>query len=144
MHKDFYASGFLYHQASQQILLQQNTSISPTSSPWLLFGGIHLEEEEPEAIFKEIIFQLLDTKLDLVHHVYSYSNEEKERNQYVGYSTVEDFKNFSSKNGLSFAWFSFRDVLKLQAAQQVKHDIIVGQRVIEAASRKREGLHTFQ
>jgi hypothetical protein len=144
MHKDFYTSGFLYHPSSQQILLQQDNSLSTTSSPWLLFGGSYLEQEEPEASFKNVIFNLLDIKINVVHNVYSYFNETMDKNQYIGYSTVRSRQTFSSKNGLTFAWFSFKDVLKLQATKQTKHDIVVGQRVIEAATRKRLGEHTFQ
>ena len=144
MHKDFYASGFLYHPASEQILLQQNTSVSHISSPWSLVGGSYMEEDAPEASFKDIILNLLDIKISVVYPVYAYFNEDTEKNQYIGYSTVKTRHNFSSKNGLTFAWFSFRDVLKLPTTKQTKHDIVVGQRVIEAATRKREGIHTFQ
>ena len=142
MHKAVYASGFLYHPASEQILLQQNTSVSPASSPWSLFEVV--SEEAPETSFKNIILDLLDIKITVVHPVYSYFNEDKEKNQFIGYSTIRTRQKFSPKKGLTFAWFSFKDVLKLQTSKQMKHDIVVGQRVIEAATRKRLGEHTFQ
>lgn len=143
MHKVFYASGFLYHPASEQILLQQDTTDSPASSAWSLFE-VASEEKSLEDSFKNIISDLLDIKIQVVHPVYSYFNEAQEKNQYIGYSTVKSCQKFSPKNGLTFAWFSFKDVLKLQATKQMKHDIIVGKRVIEAATRKRLGEHTFQ
>jgi hypothetical protein len=144
MHKDYYASGFLYHPSSEQILLQQSSSIASTSSPWSLFGGLYLEEEKPEAFFKNIIFKLLDIEINVVHPIYSYFDENKDKDQYIGYSSVNTFKDFSSKDGMTFAWFSFKEVIKLQATTQMKHDIVVGKRVIEAATRKRLGEHTFQ
>lgn len=144
MHKNFYASGFLYHPSSQQILLQQNKSIPPTSSSWLLFGGQYLEKEDPKALFENIIFELLDIKIRVVRSIYSYLNENTGEFQCIVYSKLSKFQNFSSKDGLTFAWFSFKDVLKLKIIEQTKHDIVVGQRVIEAARRKSRGEHTFQ
>lgn len=144
MHNIFYASGFLYHPSSQQILLQQNNSISYTSSSWLLFGGLYLQKEEPEALFKNIVLKLLDIEIRIVHPIYSYLNEDTGEFQYVVYSHLNKFHNFSSKNGLTFTWFSFKEVPKLKITEQTKHDIVVGQRVIEAARRKRRGEHTFQ
>lgn len=144
MHKKFYASGFLYHPPSQRILLQQNKSIPPISSSWLLFGGQYLEKEDPKALFKDIIFKLLNIEIGVVHPIYSYLNKNTGEFQYVVYSQLSKFQNFSSKSGLTFAWFSFKDVLKLKITEQTKHDIVVGQRVIEAAERKSRGEHTFQ
>lgn len=144
MHKKFYASGFLYHSPSQRILLQQSNSIPPTSSSWLLFGGQYLEKEDPKALFENIIFKLLDIKIKVVRPIYSYFNYTTGEFQYIVYSQLSKFQNFSSKNGLTFAWFSFKDVLKLKITEQTKHDIVVGQRVIEATERKSRGEHTFQ
>ncbi|MDP2638404.1 MAG: hypothetical protein Q8P26_05070 [Candidatus Levybacteria bacterium] len=144
MHKNFYASGFLYHPSSQQILLQQNNSMPLISPSWVLVGGQYLEKEDPEALFKNKIFELLDIKIKVVHSIYSYLNENTDEFQYIVYSNLSKFQNFSSKSSLTFAWFYFKDVLKLKIAEQTKHDIVVGQRVIEAAERKSRGEHTFQ
>jgi hypothetical protein len=144
MHKNFYASGFLYHPQSQQILLQQNNSIGNMSSPWLLFGGNYSEKDEPEALFKNLILDLLDIEIGAVHPIYSYLNENDAAFQYIVYSRLNKFQNFSSKNNLTFAWFTFKEILKLKITPQTKHDIVVGQRVIEAAVRKSLGEHTFQ
>lgn len=143
MHKNFYASGFLYHAPSQRILLQQKSSTADISSSWLLFGG-HLEKEEPEALFKDIIFKFLGIEIRVVKPVYSYFNDSTNEFQYIVYSQLRKFQSFSSKKGLTFAWFSFKEILKLKITEQTKHDIVIGQRVIEAAIRKRLGLHTFQ
>lgn len=144
MHKNFYASGFLYNPQSRQILLQQNNSVDNISSSWFLFGGSYSEKENPERLFKNIIFKLLDLKIDTVHPVYSYLDSANGKFKYVVYSQLEEFQNFSSKNNLTFGWFTFKEVIKLKISEQTKHDIVVGQRVIEAARRKSLGEHTFQ
>lgn len=143
MHKKFYASGFLYHPASQQILLQQNSSNSPQSL-WSLFVEEYSETENPVKLFKNKISNLLDINLKIVRPVYSYLDEDTEEFQYIVYSKVPKLKKFSSKKGLTFCWFNFKDVLKLKINEQTKHDIVVGRRVIEAAGRKSRGEHTFQ
>jgi hypothetical protein len=109
-----------------------------------LLGGQYLEKEEPEALFKNIIFKLLDIELGAVQPIYSYLNENTNEFQYIVYSLLSESQNFSLKNNPTFAWFSFKEILKLKISEQTKHDIIVGQRVIEAAGRKSRGEHTFQ
>ena len=54
MHKKFYAGGFIFHPDSEQILLQQITSDSQTSSPWSLFGTSFSDQEKSEEAFKDI------------------------------------------------------------------------------------------
>ena len=139
MHKDFYAGGFLFNPYSEKILLQQHITGSEISSPWLLFGNNCLEQDNPIEIFKETIFQLLDIRIKDVFSVYSYTNENVLNKQSILYSEINSLQKFSPKNGLNFAWFSFKDVLRLQSTEQTKHDIVVGQRVIEAASREKLG-----
>lgn len=144
MHKKFCASGFLYHSPTQQILLQQHLSLSSPASSWSLFSSAYTEKEEPEKVFKNVISKLLHIKITTINTVYSYFNEKTNINQVVVYTELNKLYNFTPKNELSFAWFSFKDVLKLQATEQIKHDIVVGQRVIQASERKNRGEHTFQ
>ena len=144
MHKDFYASGFLYYPLTQQILLQQNSNPSPASPSWTLLGRPYSQEEDPEIVLKSIILTLLDIKITGILPVYSYVDENTNSNQFIGYSIAKSKKKFSEIKENIFGWFSFKDILKLQIEEQTKHDIIVGQRVIEAAERKRLGQHTFQ
>ncbi len=142
MHKKFYASGFIHHLDSQQILLQQDTSSQDLSSQWFLFSGPHTEKESPETVFKNVVKDLLKIKVDDVLSVYSYENEKE--NQTIVYAEIESLQEFPPKNGLVFNWFSFKDIPKLKITPQTKHDIVVGQRVIEASGRKSRGEHTFQ
>jgi len=142
MHKKFYASGFLYHLPSGQILLQQDTTSQNSSLQWFLFGKPHVEKDVPAKVFKDTINDLLDINIDMVLPVYSYETDNT--HQSIIYAELEDLKEFPSKNGLIFNWFSFKSILKLQITPQTKHDIVVGQRVIEATGRKNRGEHTFQ
>lgn len=145
MHKKLYASGFLYYSPSQQILLQKNTSsLSVLLPQWSLFTGVYTEREQPEAAFKKVIRDVLGVKIDIVNPIYSYFKENINSNQVIVYSELKTFKDFSPKKGLTFGWFSFKEVIKLQIEEQTKHDIVVGQRVIDAAGRKSRGEHTFQ
>ncbi len=139
MHKDFYAGGFLFNPYSEKILLQQPTTDSQLSSPWSFFGDTCSEQDSPADVFTKSIFQLLNIKLKNVLTIYSYTNELVLKKQSIVYSEIEKLQDFPSKNGYSFGWFSFKDVLKIQATKQLKHDIVVGQRVIDAATRKRLG-----
>lgn len=143
MHKDFYAGGFLFYPDTEQILLQQSISTSGISNPWVLLGGISNGRENPEDVFKKTINTLLDIKIDNVFPVYSYSKENIYGTQHIFYAEIETIQNFPSKNNLTFAWFLFKEIPKINASDQTKHDIVVGQRVIEAAIRRRLGLHSF-
>ncbi|HSD98581.1 MAG TPA: hypothetical protein VLB73_02690 [Patescibacteria group bacterium] len=136
MYKDFYATGFLYHPLSQQILLQNN------SSSWTLFGNSYSEADDPQIILKNTLQQLFDLKKVVVLPIYTYTSENKKRITYVGYSIAKTKKNFSPKD-TRYKWFSFKEITKLAIDPDTKHDIIVGQRVIEAAGRKERGEHTF-
>lgn len=139
MHKDFYAGGFLFNPYSEKILLQQHITNSEISSPWLLFGNNCLEQDNPIEIFKETILQLLNIRIKDVFSVYSYTNELVIGKHSILYSEIDRLQDFQSKNGFSFGWFSFKEVLRLKGTEQTKHDIVVGQRVIEAATRKKLG-----
>ena len=141
MHKKFYASGFIYHLPSQRILLQQSQS---TNSPWVLFGIEHTESEQPEEVFKNTLHKLLKVEITSIHPIYSYLNETAKSSHTLLYATTESLQEFPPKDGFTFRWFSFKEVLKIPASEQTKHDIVVGQRVIEAAGRKSRGEHTFQ
>lgn len=146
MHKTFYASGFFYHPPTRQILLQQQKGALDTSPFWSMFGGIGKSFENPQITFQRIIHKLLDIKLRLsiIEPVYVYFNKDIDKNHYIVYAETVKTKNFSSKNGVIFSWFTFRQILKLQLDEQTRHDITVGIRVIDAKVRKGLGLRTLE
>lgn len=142
MHQAYYASGFLYNPESEQILLQQHISSSLTSG-WLLFENVYDENENAENVFTKTIQQILRIHIDLIYPVYSYVNDLSGKTQDVFYALCDN-ASFPSRKEYHFQWFSFKEIAKLQLNEQVKHDITVGKRVIEAAERKARGEHTFQ
>lgn len=141
MHKGFYASGFLYNPDSEQILLQQQ--LSSLTSSWSLFENTYIEEDKGQETFTKTIKQLLHVRLDSIHPVYSYIDEVLGKNQYVFYAVCYKTKPLKNTKDQVTQWFSFKEVTKLNIPEQIRHDIIVGQRVIEAAGRKSRGEHTL-
>ncbi|EKD87081.1 MAG: hypothetical protein ACD_37C00049G0002 [uncultured bacterium] len=144
MHKDFYASGFLYHPRSQQILLQQSTDPSDQQK-WTLFEGKRLLDESSEIAFKRIALEVLNIRLSLssVHPVYEYFHSQKGRNQSITYGEVKTQKKFTVSKGRLFGWFTFRQIARLGLSEQTKQDLTVGQRVIDSALRKSLGQRTI-
>ena len=145
MHKDFYASGFLYHPKSQQILLQQpNTADSGTE--WSLFEGEGLDEETAAETFKRVIFAhlRLELKPKNIFPIYSYFHDNKGKNNFIHYAIVKKLETFPNTKKALFSWFTFKQIQKLRISNQIKQDIIVGQRVIDSAVRKSLGQQTIE
>jgi len=143
MHNDFYASGFLYHPKTQQILLQQEITaeLEPT---WSLFGGDSSGKETSEEAFKRIIKSALklDLKLNTICQIYNYFHEEKHKDSFVHYAKVRKMEKFVNGK-FTYAWFTFKEIQKLRIPNSVKQDIIVGQRVIDSAVRRSLGQQTI-
>lgn len=144
MHKDLYASGFLYHPRSQQILLQQSTDPNDKQK-WSLFEGKRLVDESSEEAFKRIALEILNIKLNhsSIHLVYEYFHPQMGRNQSITYAEVKTQKKLMATKGLLFGWFTFRQISRLGLSEQTKQDLTVGQRVIDSAMRKSLGQRTI-
>ena len=144
MNKGFYASGFLYHPRSQQILLQQKNPADENSF-WSLFGEKAIKDKTGEETFRDIFYEELSIKLKLhnINSVYTYSSKEKGTNHNIYYAKVQRLHKSSSSTKTRFAWFNFKQVQKLNLSEQTKRDIIVGQRVIDSSIRKGQGLRTI-
>lgn len=144
MHKTFYASGFLYHAPSQQILLQQINSADNNSS-WSLVGKKEITNKTGEEVFMDIFSEELNIKLKLksVNLVYTYSSDEKGLNFNIYYAEVKKLHKSPNDSGNVFAWFNFKQIQKLNLSEQAKQDIIIGQRVINSSIRKSLGQQTI-
>jgi ADP-ribose pyrophosphatase YjhB (NUDIX family) len=144
MHKNFYASGFLYHSRSQQILLQQQTSADKEPT-WFLFGGEGSAKETGEETFSRVVNAVLRLKLKAkaIFPVYKYFHEEMSRDHYISYAKIGRLEKFPETKNAAFAWFSFKQVQKLNLSEQTKHDIMVAQRVIDSATRRSLGQQTI-
>ncbi len=143
MHKDFYASGFLYHHKSQQILLQQINS-ADQNPLWSLFGKKAIKNKTGEETFRDIFFDELGIKLKLnnINSIYTYSPKDGvDYNIY--YAVVKRLHKSKSSSKTEFAWFNFKQIQKLNLSEQTRQDIMVGQRVIDSFIRKSQGLRTI-
>jgi hypothetical protein len=145
MHKDFYASGFLYHPKSQQILLQQPIT-ADAGTEWSLFEVECLSKETAAEAFKRIIYSHLHLELKPknIFPIYSYFHEGKGKNNFLHYAIVRKLETFPSTKKASFTWFTLKQIQKMHIPDQIKQDIIVGQRVIDSAMRKSLGQQTIE
>ncbi len=144
MHNDFYASGFLYNPLSQQILLQQQNN-ADENGPWALLENEVGAEASGEQTFKDLISKHLNLKISLkkIFYIYTRYASGTDKDHSIYYAEVKRVgKKMLAKEG-RFAWFSFKQVPKLNLSEQTKHDIVVGQRVIESAIRKSLGQQTI-
>ena len=142
MHKIFYASGFIFYPPTQQILLHQH-SIDSLASSWSLFSKQHDEATKPETAFSDFVSELLPKRFNKVMNIYSYMEESSQITYSLLYVLAKKLEEFPPNNGHTFQWFTFKEIIKLPIDEQTKHNIVVGQRVIDAFDRKERGEHTF-
>ena len=145
MHNDFYASGFLYHPKSQQILLQQANTAN-LENGWSLFEGEGLKNESAQETFKRVVYLHLHLELKPknIFPIYSYFHEGKHKNNYIHYAIVRKLEAFPNTKKTLFSWFTLKQIQKMHIPDQIKQDIIVGQRVIDSAMRKSLGQQTIE
>ena len=137
MHKAFYASGFLYHPPTQQILLQQKSENDLTLTT---FGGEGMHPDTPEEVFHKTISDKLGIRIPKngIYRVYDYLHESMGKQYFLVYAEYPEIElNFKLKGIQSVGWFPFKQVGKLKLTQQIRQDIIVGQRVINLAEREK-------
>lgn len=145
MHKDFYASGFIYHQKTQQILLQQVNSDDETPV-WSLLSEKGAINKAGEEIFKDLSYKQLKLKLNIkhIHLIYTYFSQETNKNHNIYYAEVTKLHKIPSSKKITFSWFTFKQIGKLNLLKQTKQDIVIGQRVIQSAVRKVLGERTIE
>ncbi len=134
MHKVFYASGFLFHPRSQQILLQQSESGEKLS----LFSGSGNAGETPEQAFQRVISEKLGLELkpQNIHPIYNYDHSESNKNYFVFYAEVRSqIDEQVLDDGTSAMWFNFKKLYKSKLTKDLLQDLVVGQRVINASLR---------
>lgn len=143
MHKNFYASGFLYHPRSEQILLQQTNSAGQNPS-WSLFGKKEIKNKTGQETFRDIFYDCLGIKLKLqnINSVYTYSSNDG-ANYNIYYAKVKRLHKPPSSSKTEFAWFNFKQIQKLNLSEQTRQDILIGQRVIDSSIRKGLGQKTI-
>lgn len=133
MHKPFYASGFLYHSPSQQILLQ----------PLQKGDAVHLalfcdkcdHGKDPLTVFKHCVEQALGIRIPVrsIHPVYDYIHD-KLGAQYIFYVETKGKEPKSYGGKYAAGWFPLLKLAKHKMSEQTRHDVIVGERVIRSLS----------
>lgn len=131
VHKSFYASGFLYHSPSQQILLQQFKD--GNSVKLVLFRGKSKNGENPQTVFQRCIEKALGAKIPTssIRPVYDYVHDQLGEH-FIFFVEVPGStpKSYSAKN--KSEWFLLSKLSKYSMSEQTRHDIIVGERVIRS------------
>lgn len=137
MHKPFYASGFFYHPASQQILLQQQ--IHGDEVKFVLFRGKSHNGTEPQTVFQECVQDALGTSVDItqIRPVYDYVHE-KFGMHFIFYIEVTGVLPQKLTAKQQAQWISLSKLTKHNMSEQTRHDIIVGERVIRALHEQKE------
>lgn len=141
----FYVSGFIYNLKTNQILLIQSAQENKISPLWSALGGDSIKGEEAEVAFQRIIYKLLniDLKLKNIHPIYDYFHQTKNKVNFVFYAKVRSSRIFNNFQRDDVSWFTFSEIVKLPLATQMKHDIVVGERVINARKRDTEAKKLF-
>ncbi|MBI4066589.1 hypothetical protein HY411_02635 [Candidatus Gottesmanbacteria bacterium] len=136
MHKSFYASGFLYHSPSRQILLQQLTRGSNTNL--VLFREKSHNGQDPQTVFQHCIEKALGIKIAAtsIHSVYEYVHDTLGE-QFVFFIEGSGISPATYPSNTNAGWFSLAKLAKLTMSEQTRHDIIIGERVIRAWSDPR-------
>jgi hypothetical protein len=131
MRKSFYASGFIYHTPSRQILLQQLTDTEGT--PLIMFRAKGNEGESPQMVFVRSIKETIGISIDInsVKPVYDYVNG-AQGDQYIFYVDITSSPEPSSFKNQTVGWYPMAKLSKLHLEEQTRHDIIIGERVIRA------------
>lgn len=131
VHKPFYASGFLYHQPTHQILLQQFQQGDDLKH--VLFGSVSHNGHDPLSVFQHCVETLLGVKINTssIHPIYDYIHE-RLGEHFIFYIEVSDMtpKVYKSKN--KTGWISLAKLGKCKMSEQTRHDIVIGERVIRA------------
>ncbi len=115
--------------------------MSSSSVPeWGLFKGKTARGEEPKETLKRVIDDILHIKVKLsaIEFVYDYVSQDSNVHVNVFYIDTELLpKKITIKNEQQFMWTTFKYMYKLKLSRQIKQDLTVSQRVIQAKIREK-------
>lgn len=131
MHKPFYASGFIYHQPTQQILLQQFKNGDETKL--ILFREVSNNGHDPKTVFQKCLEKTLGVSVPSksIKPVYDYMHDQLGAH-FIFFAEVSGKtpKNYTTKNKTE--WCPLSKLSKLSMSEQTRHDIVVAERVIRS------------
>ena len=136
VHNSHYASGFLFHSPSQQILLLQPVLDSDT--PWSIIRVSHASSDDPLSVFTSHASRLLKVTQLNVRPVYSYVDKKSQCQHSIFFADVTTRQNYPETTTFRYRWFELKDLRKLRMNDSIRHDIVVGTRVIAAGEREKE------
>lgn len=128
--KSFYTSGFIYHSPTHQVLLQKLAHDEKQSLTLFQFKGA--KGENPSEVFHRYIQEALDISLpaDAILPIYDYVHN-KLGDHYLFYVDMNEMIQPPNENN-STTWVPLAKLSKANLAEQTRHDIIIGERVIRA------------
>jgi hypothetical protein len=131
MHKSSYASGFLYHSASQQILLQQTNQNH--EDQLVMFGAKSHPGKDPRAVFKSCVEEALGVSLadSAIHPVYDYVHDQLGA-QFIFFVEMSGPDINVDLRHHNAAWLMLSKLSKCNMSEQTRHDITIGGRVIRS------------
>lgn len=129
MQTPFHASGFIYHPASGQILLQEFHSGDDVMLS--LFGSASNNSADPQTVFQQCVEKALGMKVSptSIHPVYDYVHDNLGEH-YIFYVEVSEAKPVMAGTKNKAAWCPLSKLAKLNMSEQTRHDIVVGERVL--------------
>jgi len=136
VHNSYYASGFLFHSPSQQILLLQPTH--EEDAAWGIINVSHGSTDDPLKTFASYTSRLLKTPRIDAQPVYSYVDKKSQSQHSIFFADVATRQNYPETTTFRYQWFELKDLRKLRMNDSIRHDIVVGTRVIAAGIRKEE------
>lgn len=137
MHKSYIVSGFLYHLSTQQVLLNQmKNGENGEKSLWTIPMG-HGKSKNPTLVFKDLVKKTykIDLSEDSIFSVYNYIDKESGSEHFVCYGIISDIDKIPESQNMTLLWTNFKKVYKLNFLPQIKHDITIAQRVINASPK---------
>jgi len=131
VHTSFYASGFLYHSPSRQILLQQLNK--GNDQRLVLFRAKSQKGKTPQTIFQDCIEKALDITIATtsIHLVYDYIHDNLGEH-FIYFAEIADKTPPTYPSGNKTDWVSLSKLSKYPMSEQTRHDIIIGERVIQS------------
>lgn len=138
MTKEYTISGFLYHAPTEQVLLFQPDEESTSLS---IFTDTFTEEKDEKLLFQKLILSQIgvDLNAETIYKVYNYVNKKSGAKTFIFYAEVEDTElDFDLGTPGTVGWFPLKLIPKLNLPKQSKHDIVIGQRVIDHNERQKQ------
>lgn len=98
----------------------------------------HGKAKDPTLVFKDLVKKTYKIELteDSIFSVYNYIDKESGLDHYVCYGIISDTAKLPANQDMEFLWSNFKKVYKLNFLPQIKHDITIAQRVINASPRQ--------